>query len=448
VAIAFDASSKGTTGFSAGAFTSLTVAHTASGSDRALYVRVHNFRGVGSAPAMTATYNGVAMTSISQFSRAANNNTRVALFGIVAPATGGANIVVTCTACDEIDLAALSYTGVDQTTAWEGVQTHDTEADPPNLTTTVTSEAGDLVLGFIDWFDGTRTNGAGQTERVFQDGAGGTQNLAAGEEAGAASVTFSYNITGTNAARMISINVNAAAGGAVTGTMASTLQKATASFTGTMQPSGVMASTLQKATASLTGQQPYSGAIASTLQKATASLLGVMQPSGALASTLQKATASFTGEHAAGGEATGTMASTLQAALMSAVGTQEQTGTIAAELQEALMSATGTQAQSGQLAATLQLLTMAASGVMQPSGVLSSVLQDLIFNGSGEVPISGIMAVVMQELEFAGVGIAPVAIPDISGGGFSYPRGAYPRPAYMRPRPRPQRPVWMRRERL
>jgi hypothetical protein len=211
--IAFDAFSKGSSGYAANAKTTVTVAHTCTGSDRALYVWAFNFRISGTAPAMTATYNGVAMTSISQFSRAANTNTRFGCFGLVAPATGANNIVVTSTSTDELDLVAISYTGVDQTTAWEGVQTHDTEADPPNLTTTVTSAVGDLVIGGIDFFNVAATVGAGQTERVYQEGAGTTQNLAAADETGAASVTFTYLVAGTDSARMIAFNINAAAGG-------------------------------------------------------------------------------------------------------------------------------------------------------------------------------------------------------------------------------------------
>jgi hypothetical protein len=209
MAIAFDAVSSGeTTG------STLTVSHTCTGTDMALFVWVANFRIAGNAAVLTATYNGSAMTSIGTVQRGAVNNSRLTLFGIKAPTTGANDIAVTeTTANDEIVLVAASYTGVDQTTPWDGVQTHDQEADPPNVTTTVSSAVGDLVAGGIDFFDSTPTVGAGQTERVYNNNTNAFESMAISDEPGAASVTHTYAITGTNSARMISVNINAAAGG-------------------------------------------------------------------------------------------------------------------------------------------------------------------------------------------------------------------------------------------
>lgn len=162
----------------------------------------------------------------------------------------------------------------------------------------------------------------------------------------------------------------AEAGGA-TGTIAATLQKATAALTGEQPESGSIAVTAQKATASLTGVMQPSGAIAATLQAALAALSGTQTQSGAIAATAQMATASLVGTQTQ----TGTVSATLQAALAALVGTMEPAGVIAGTLQPATASLAGTQEQSGAIAASLQPATASLTGVMQPSGAIAATLQ-------------------------------------------------------------------------
>jgi hypothetical protein len=178
-----------------------------------------------------------------------------------------------------------------------------------------------------------------------------------------------------------------------TGTIAATLQKATASLTGVMVPSGAIASTLQPATAALAGTQTQTGAIASSLQAATAALAGEQVPpatgaisatlamalaslagtqiqTGAIASSLPPATAALAGAHAQ----SGAIASALAMATAALTGTQQPSGAIASSLQPATASLAGTQTQTGTIASALTAATAALSGVMEPSGTIASTL--------------------------------------------------------------------------
>lgn len=111
MAIAFDAATAG--GFTAG--TSHSFAHTCSGADRIVFVIT--WGGVGVASDITdVTYNGVALTKIGEV--AAETSIRnVALWYLVAPATGSNTVAITGTGglTDACGGAAASYTGAKQT---------------------------------------------------------------------------------------------------------------------------------------------------------------------------------------------------------------------------------------------------------------------------------------------------------------------------------------------
>jgi hypothetical protein len=191
----------------------------------------------------------------------------------------------------------------------------------------------------------------------------------------------------------------------VTGTLASTLQRALFTGTGTQAQSGSIASTLQRATASLTGTQAQSGTVASTMQRATFSATGVMHPSGAIASTLRAATFAAEGTSVAP-EITGTMAATLTRATASFTGVMEPSGAIASTLQPALFTATGTQAQSGSIASTLQAATFAATGLHSQTGAIISTLQRALFSATGVMHPTGAISSTMQAALFTASGTA------------------------------------------
>jgi len=106
-AIAIDATSQGYANS-----TSLTFAHTVSGSDRILMVQLYTFQ--GTQPSITGiTYNGVALTS--KGSRVSDLSGYTQQWSLVAPATGANNIVISMNS-SQVFATAVSYTGVDQTT--------------------------------------------------------------------------------------------------------------------------------------------------------------------------------------------------------------------------------------------------------------------------------------------------------------------------------------------
>lgn len=155
MAIAFDASSSGFTNSG----TSVTFAHTCTGSDRILFV------GVMASSARTissVTYNGVAMTNIN---RSAGGQP-CALYYLIAPATGSNNVVVTIDSTSFCYCAALSYTGAKQSGQPDANNTN--QATTSSLATSVTSVADNCwaVLVARNDTDGNTSAGTGSTIRV------------------------------------------------------------------------------------------------------------------------------------------------------------------------------------------------------------------------------------------------------------------------------------------
>ncbi len=105
MAIAFDAKTDATVGSSV---TSLTFAHTCTGSNRALLVawsgNIADVSGV--------TYAGVAMTQIQTGTNVADGDQL--LYGLLNPASGSNNVVISFNTTTTVVAEAASYTGVKQ----------------------------------------------------------------------------------------------------------------------------------------------------------------------------------------------------------------------------------------------------------------------------------------------------------------------------------------------
>jgi hypothetical protein len=105
----FDAASSGS-----GATGTTTWSHTISGSDTALLV------GIATVNTLTTgvTYNGVPMNLLGMYGQYAifpTTNTRITLYGLIAPTTGANNIIVTTADAEQATCASISYTGANQT---------------------------------------------------------------------------------------------------------------------------------------------------------------------------------------------------------------------------------------------------------------------------------------------------------------------------------------------
>lgn len=158
----------------------------------------------------TCSFSGSALTPVETGS----NNQR--LYTMIAPAQGTYNVKVTTAASECGNAIAVCYSGVDQTTPYDGLQFSAT--GNASASVAVTSSAGNLVVGMSAWTDNSgapksHTPGAGQTERGDSNVGDSQQTCCLSDEPGAASVTHSYTRVGGGAyygQRIIAINVRAA----------------------------------------------------------------------------------------------------------------------------------------------------------------------------------------------------------------------------------------------
>src|SRR3989442_1524846 len=113
MAIAFDAISA----VAAATATSLTFAHTCTGSNRILFVAGNDK--VAAATVVTGiTYNSVAMTKINGVQIPTSRF--ITLWDLVAPASGSNNVVVSASESGHLRFVAASYTGAKQSAQPDG----------------------------------------------------------------------------------------------------------------------------------------------------------------------------------------------------------------------------------------------------------------------------------------------------------------------------------------
>ncbi|MEZ4722546.1 MAG: hypothetical protein R2813_11795 [Flavobacteriales bacterium] len=177
-AIAFDAS----TTHAATEITTTSFSHTCSGSNRILIVGITSKGGSVS----SVSYNGTAMTLLSS---GVQGEVSVAMYYLVAPATGAHNVSITMNSTRTIAVGANSYTGVDQVNPFYSFGS----ASGTSATSSVTipSVTGHLVVDVLGTKEANPTPGAGQTQRTERVS---SENFyhSTSDEAGAASVTMSY----------------------------------------------------------------------------------------------------------------------------------------------------------------------------------------------------------------------------------------------------------------
>lgn len=193
-----DASSSG----SAANATSITVAHTCSGTDRCLFVGITT----KDEATTSRTYAGVALTSVGQIAN--GTSCRSELWQLVAPATGANNIVANFGETDVV-LGGESMTGVDQTTPTGTAATATGTSTAPSVN--VSGATDDLAVDCMSAVQQTATVGAGQTQRW--NATGGTSVRGAGStEPGAATVTMSWTLGASVAWAIVAVAAKAAGG--------------------------------------------------------------------------------------------------------------------------------------------------------------------------------------------------------------------------------------------
>lgn len=222
MAIAYDA---GTGRQLASAATSLTYAHTCTGTDRALFVAIL----LNNTPddVTSVTYNGVAMTQVATY--LANSQYRYYLYVLANPASGSNNVVINTGVARNIFSCANSYTGVDQTNPTEGspssTHTNATTSQSRSITT-ITDNAWVVSTTHAHSTPANTSAGSGTTSRFTGnslDYAGFVDSGAAVTPAGSKTLNLSSSTSQTLG--MIAVAVKPASAGGVT--VAPTTQAAT-----------------------------------------------------------------------------------------------------------------------------------------------------------------------------------------------------------------------------
>lgn len=195
MAVAFDAVGPSSAGTSSHDLTSLSWSHTCTGSDRLLTVAVALNPGAGAAT-MTATYNGVSMTSLGTV--AANNQTSgfVQVWQLVAPATGANTVAIASSGPTPQSLVggSVSFTGVDQVTPCGTSATAFGSGTAPSVAVTGTT-SGNMVVDAVCTGAGITSSGQtsrwSRTDNTFAAAGNAAQSTAAA----GGSVTMSYTVT-------------------------------------------------------------------------------------------------------------------------------------------------------------------------------------------------------------------------------------------------------------
>lgn len=214
-----------------------------------------------------------------------------------------------------------------------------------------------------------------------------------------------------NEHRFHMLQVEASAGGEVTGTVAETLDNATSAASGASGASGTVAETLDDATSTASGSST-TGTVVETLADTTAATSGGVGASGSLAETLDDATSAADGTHSTAGtvavtladatsaadathSTTGTSAVTLGAVTCAADGTADAPpggieGTANVTLAETSVVAAGGHGTSGDLTETLDDVTSTAAGTYTAdfTGTLTETLADLTCVASGNFTVT------------------------------------------------------------
>ena len=189
MAIARDATSSGTE-----AGTVATIAHTCTGDDRLLLVYVADASGTDD-DVSGATYDGVGMTELAKLNGTGGRNWSVYMFGILAPATGANNIVVTRgSSTSSMIILNSSYTGVLQSGLPDATDTQQ-EEDSTSVTTTLTTVADNAWAFMVASTDGEKSAGTNSTEVLDFSGSMAVDNQGFGDISPPGSFSLTVDIT-------------------------------------------------------------------------------------------------------------------------------------------------------------------------------------------------------------------------------------------------------------
>ncbi len=190
--ISFDAASNG-----GGTATSITFAHTTSGSNRILFVGT----GIesGSDLITNVTYAGVNMTPIAKDVNVPTNEW-IYLFYLINPATGANNIVISASASVNIDGTGVSYTGANQATQPDNSTTN--KGTQPLVTTLKTVDDNSWVISTTIRDAGDPVPGTGVTHRADN------VNVYIGDSNGVQTPPGDYSMTWTGTSNLVTVQAS------------------------------------------------------------------------------------------------------------------------------------------------------------------------------------------------------------------------------------------------
>lgn len=183
MAIGFNAASK-----NAANSTSVSVNHTAAGSDR--YVLIGVFQNTDHTIS-SISYGAQTPTLLG-------SSGRLSVYGLVAPATGSQSVSATSNQSEGMAIGVISYTGVDQSTP-VGVVVDDTNTEIASISVVASSLASGVVVDACAMINTEMAADGSQTERVSYDEPApdghqvGFWAFGMSQKPGAASVTMQWS---------------------------------------------------------------------------------------------------------------------------------------------------------------------------------------------------------------------------------------------------------------
>jgi hypothetical protein len=279
--------------------------------------------------------------------------------------------------------------------------------------TSYTCAAGDRIVVEIGYANST----AGTTPEASAKWGENATDATLGNNATTTDVAgwieFSANLTleprtGTLAKTLDDATATAVGTAPVVGAGSATLDAATLTSDGTVADagaSGELAATLGDVTASGAGLAYVAGAAAKTLDDATSSGAGIVPVVGSSSPTLSAVTTSSAG----GVSVVGSGSGTLSDVTASSAGVAPVVGVSAKTLGDVTSSGAGVVPIVGAGSATLGAVTLTANdGPGTTSGTLDATLGALTASAAGVVPIVGTCAPSLSDMASSAAGVCPV----------------------------------------
>jgi predicted aconitase with swiveling domain len=185
--------------------TTVSVSHTASGTDRCVVIGVYQ----GTDHTITAISYGAQTPTLI------GTQNRLSLYGLVNPNTGAQTVGVTSNQTGGIFIGVVSYTGCAQTSTYGTPVTATTSETTSISAVDVTSATGALVVDVAVMINTEQAADGTQTERISQDDSGvGFWSFGMSEKAGAATVTMTWTSPSTAGDNeIVAVSIAAAGGG-------------------------------------------------------------------------------------------------------------------------------------------------------------------------------------------------------------------------------------------